>query len=168
MVSGQGNWDFGENPQTQLFVKVALRLADGSMQEIEALIDTGTQVNLLRRGLVPKGFFGPSLFPKRFTTASKKIMEGGLTDLHCSMLMWGVDVDTCERALVERPVIFYDADLGTEALISYEWLQKNNVDVCCRRHGLQINGMGAPKWVSGVVRPPRVRGGVQSIWWRGW
>ena len=141
--------------EKQLLVQVTLVMDDGEVFEVEALIDTGAQVNLIRRGIIPEKYFGKSMRPRRFVTASKKGMDGGLTDVSCSIFLSGNDMDTCEPLTLECPIVFYDTNLGCEALISYEWLRDNSMDVCCRHHGLQVNSFDdGPKWIPGVCQGP--------------
>ena len=52
---------------------------------------------------------------------------------------------------MECPTIFYDADIKVDAILSYQWLAKNKVNVRCERHGLEVNDPRGPMWVPGVV-----------------
>ena len=145
--------------QAKLLVEVVLRFGDGVEQGILALVDTGAEINLLRRGLVSDKYFEKSLKPKRFVTANKEVMDGGLVDMGCVVLIPGVYVDTGVHGVVELPAVFYDAHIGVDALLSYEWLQRSDIEVKCRKHGLWVNHPREPLWVPVVVE--RKRGGGQ-------
>ena len=137
-------------PQSRLIVGVALRLSDGTIRFISALVDTGAEVTLVRKGLLPDHYFRRSAVPRRFVGANQIVLEGGSHELACTMLFDGVDPDTGVGVQVEYHTVFYDAQIGVEAILSYEWLHKNNVDVQCRKHGLALNGPQGPVWVAGM------------------
>ena len=156
MVSHRPFCEAGPEGQVKLLVAVGLRLGDGSVVRASALVDTGAEINLLRRGLVGPQYFCASERPKRFITASRAVMEGGSVEVACTMEMQGVDVDTGRRECLSCPTTFYDADMGVDAILSYEWLVKNGMDVRCRRHGLEAKGTKGPIWIPGEVLSPVV------------
>ena len=157
VVSNHPWVDGSPGAQTKLLMQVTLRMRDGSELDIRALVDTGSEVNLVRRGLVPYHLFRASARPKRFVTASHAVLEGGTEEVPCDLIMAGVDVDTRQKAEVVCPIAFYDADIRADALLSYEWLRQHNVDVRCRRHGLEVNQPGGPIWVAGLdSKAPRI------------
>ena len=57
--------------QTKLLIRVKIRLSDGTVRNMTALIDTGAEVNLIQRGLVDQKFFRPSL-KKKVCDSQKK------------------------------------------------------------------------------------------------
>ena len=152
VVANHGKWDCKTNPQAKLVVRAILGLEDGTKRNILALVDTGAEVNLLRKGLVPQQYFRKSHQPKRFVTASREVLEGGKEEVPCNILFDGVDVDTRIHTEVKGPIVFYDANIGVDALLSYGWLQSCDIEVHCRKHGLQVNGPEGPRWIPGVIR----------------
>ena len=67
---------------------------------------------------------------------------------------------------VAFPTTFYDANIGVDAILSYDWLRQRDVDVRCRRHGLEVNRAQGSLWVPGLVNAvPRklMPGGVNGI-----
>ena len=163
MERWERDYSGGKVIPNQLMIHVMLRMADNTLIGIDALVDTGAQVNLIRKGVIPEKYFRTSLAPKRFTTASQKLMEGGLTDVRATALLQTRDVDTGESTTVECDITFYDSNLGGEALLSYEWLRKNDINVCCRKHGLQINLPEGPKWMAGLRARASVEGKVYTV-----
>ena len=53
------------------------RMKGGLEQEIKVLIDTGAEINLVRRGLLPETEMEVVDKPLKFTTASSDRLEGG-------------------------------------------------------------------------------------------
>ena len=75
-------------------IAVEVKLCDGKTGVINALIDTGAKITLLRTGLVPPRYFAPSAHPKNFITASQASMAGGLEDMTGTLILKGTSVDT--------------------------------------------------------------------------
>ena len=138
-------------PQSRLMVRACLRLADGAEIPITALVDTGAEISLLCKGLVRPEYFRRSARPKKFITASQAVMEGGLSEVACQLVVHGVDMDTRVVTQVACPTTFYDTSLGVDAILSYDWLRQNDVEIKCRRHGLMVNCSHRPTWVAGIV-----------------
>jgi len=155
VVSDRLPWQYVPDSQKRLVVQVVLRLGDGLQIPIMALVDTGAEVNLLRKGLVDERDFVESDRPRRFVTANQELMDGGLVEVPCTLFMEGVDMDTGRQVWAECPITFYDANVGVDALLSYEWLRKEDIDVQCRNHGLLVNREEGPIWVPGEVDPVR-------------
>ena len=129
MVSQRTFLGNGPKGQDKLLVAVSLHLQEGSLVCANALIDTGAEINLLRRGLVVSYWFFSSDKPKRFITANQAYMEGGGVDLQCMVEMEGTDVDTSIKKCVICPTRFYDADIGVDAILSYECCVEKHIDV---------------------------------------
>ena len=134
-------------PQTKLMVAVKLRMADGEVFDMSALIDTGAEVNLVRRGLVASKYFKRALKRRRFVTANRTILTGGAVEVPCELLLHGVDMDTSEEVRLSCTMALYDADIMVDMILSYEWMATMDVDVHCRRHGLMVNRAIGPVWV---------------------
>ena len=137
--------------QIKLIINVGLKLADRNILPINALIDTGAEVNLLRKGLVPPEYFKLSDKPKKFVAANQLEMEGGQVEFLCDLLIKCQDMDIGQPCIFECPTIFYNADIAVDAILSYEWLVKNKVDVKCNKHGLEINQPMGPLWTPGII-----------------
>ena len=165
MVSDHPDCAGGSRPQSRLLVHVTLRLHDGLKVGASALIDTGAEASLIRRGLVPEEYYQWSADPKRFVAANQLVMDGGAKEVPCEILLDGVDPDTGLSVTVQRPAKFYDAIIGVDLILSYEWLKRHNIDVLCHRHGLQVNRPEGPVWVPGGTNHTRagMTRGVNAI-----
>ena len=76
-------------PQTKLIVEGVLRLQGGTGIPLSALIDTVAEISLIRQGLVDSSFFHTSSRPKNFLTANEGVLDGGLQEVPCDIVMWG-------------------------------------------------------------------------------
>ena len=65
--------------------------------------------------------------------------------------------------LIECPAVFYDAPLGIDCILSYEWLAKNGIDVRCRRHGLEVVRSTGLMWIPGIVHLPLTPAHVKML-----
>ena len=99
-------WVDGENPQTRLEVRVVARLADGCELSMLALIDTGAEVALVRRGLIPDRYFRRSDKPMNFVTANRTILEGGKVEVGCTLCLEGKNVELGAKESVLRHTVF--------------------------------------------------------------
>ena len=92
--------NFSLNGQKKLVVEIGLKLFDGTMGIIKALVDTGAEIALLRNGLLPPHYFVPSNNPKRFVTASQAVLDGGQVEVKCIVVLRGKSVDTGKEILI--------------------------------------------------------------------
>ena len=63
----------GQTP-ARLLLKVQLQIPLGPVLDLTALVDTGAEVNIIRRGLVPDIHFTPSFQPVRFLAANQTFL----------------------------------------------------------------------------------------------
>lgn len=91
-------------------------------RKIRVLVDTGSEVNLIRRGITAPEFLESVKRPLRIAMASHAIMPGGDKEVGCIISITGVERDTKEERTLEIPTTFYEAEIGVEAILSYEWL----------------------------------------------
>ena len=137
-------------PQSRLVVRATLRLQEGATMVVSALVDTGAELNLFRKGLIGERFLRRAEKPKTFVAANKEVMVGGSMEAPCDVVLFGRDMETGLEEEQAYPTVFYDADIGMDVILSYDWLRRANVDVRCRRHGLEANRPQGTLWVPGV------------------
>ena len=85
------------------------------------LIDTGADINLIRTGLTEPRHLTMVKNPLQITTANRAIMPGGEKQVNCTILMKGVDINTKEEQAYRLPIKFYEADIGVEGILCYNW-----------------------------------------------
>ena len=73
---------------------MTFRTTKGHQQELTVLVDTGAEVNLIRKGILAEGELQPVAKPLRFTTASSDRLEGGKRKVQGTLRLQGKDPDT--------------------------------------------------------------------------
>ena len=109
----------------------------GGVQKLaRVLIDTGAEVNLVKKGFWPENCLYRPEKCLRLVTADGNRMDGG--KLCTSMCMkFRQIIDGCELAEVAvLEDIFYEADISVDAIISFPMLYKNKVMVIPHRKAL--------------------------------
>ena len=117
---------------------------------VSALVDTGSEVNLFRRGLVDNKFTKACGAHVGFFAANQQSLGGNHRRLSCEFLMEGVEVDSGSKQGYTFPFKGYDASIDVDVLLSYEWLARHNFIVNTRRHGLSLDFQGTSNWFPGV------------------
>ena len=126
------------------------RTSTGREQEITVLVDTGAEVNLIRRGLLPEGELQPVVKPLKFTTASSDRLEGGKRKAEGTLRLQGIDPDTKRQQGLICPVTFYEAATSVDAIFSYGWMAECNFMVNPQRHGLVYHDEVGMVWMEGL------------------
>jgi hypothetical protein len=106
----------------RLTLDIVLTFAPGVTRKVRALVDTGAEVNLLRRGIASPEYLTPVKRPLKLATASREPLPGGDREVRCMATMMGREIDSGEERTIEVPVDFYEAAIGVDAIIGYEWL----------------------------------------------
>ena len=137
---------------TKLKVKVTVEWMDGSRKELEALVDTGAEVNLINPKLMDSALFTPSSRPVRLGVANSLLLKGGGREATMSLTFQGVDLDTGKNVRMSLPLTAYDGDVVCDLILSYGWLAQNDILINPRRHGLLLQGPGSTTFVAGLVK----------------
>ena len=93
-------------PQTRLVVRITLRLKEGATMVVSALVGTGAELNLFRRGIIGERFLREAEKPKRFVAANKEVMEGGSLEAPCDVILFGKDMETGLEDQEAYPTLF--------------------------------------------------------------
>ena len=138
---------------SRLMVKMNVFFENGISREVLALVDTGAEVNLIRRDIVDPKMFHDSAHPVRLGVANSTKLMGGGKDVHTLLSMKGVEMDTTQKVELRIPFVAYDANISHELILSYAWLAENDILVNPTKHGLIIRLGGGMFWVEGVDSP---------------
>ena len=79
---------------TKLKVPVTICFSDEGVREVEALVDTGAEINVIHPRLVPEGMFVPSKRPLKLGMANSACLKGGRREVPMILRVRGVDLDT--------------------------------------------------------------------------
>ena len=103
---------------------------NGVKRKLLALVDTGAQVNLVRHDLFPKDCFQPSRNPLALSTVSGEPLPGGKSEVRLQLRF---TAETPDGEPVPRGwtvfANFHDADIGCDAILSYEWMAQQRINV---------------------------------------
>ena len=129
-------WFEREGRHIQTVLDMDVELPNGDFLPLKILVDTGAQVNLVRRDLVPRQDWRPAPNPVRLITANSSILRGG-----DKVVELGLNFNVCEDGFVQPQPIsfkgdFYGAEVEFDAILSYPWLRENSVGVFPHRDAL--------------------------------
>ena len=152
LTGGDSGWSH-LSPHTNLALQLWIDLKIGSKKfRVRALIDTGAEVNVIRKGLIPYEYTHPNLKPITLTAADSTGMAGGQRGVSGTAILGGSEQDTKEWIEIQCPVHFYEAQISAQVIISYSWLASQNLMVNPRRHGLFFQGVGCSLFIPGLKR----------------
>ncbi|EPS61993.1 hypothetical protein M569_12800, partial [Genlisea aurea] len=115
-----------------------------------ALIDTGAEICVLKKGLVPPEILSPAKKPLRLVGANERRLEGGDKEVTLLMCLWATNQATQKKIQLRIPTTFYVADIKDPLILSYAWCQGRGVDILPRKHGLVCKRKGEEFWVEGL------------------
>ena len=136
-----------------LKIKVVLATPDGARYQALALIDTGAEVSLVRKGLLPEKTFTEAQVRLRLVTATNQRIQGGTTEAKIEMEIPARNVATREKITILTPTALYLAD-GVEkyVILSYKWLGERDLVVNPRQHGLSVALKKTKVWIPGEAK----------------
>ena len=102
---------------------------------MNALIDTGCEINLIKTGFLPTKHFERCNSGIRLVTANGGLLGGGIRKTKQTLFI-GVRHTTGEKATLKYLTAFYEADIACDAILSYRWLSYYHLDVYCRHNCL--------------------------------
>jgi hypothetical protein len=147
----------------RLAVPVVLVMRDGTRVKVSVLVDTGSEVNLVRPGLLDDWHSRPCGPGVSFYAVNQQSLGGNHNQVSCDLIMQGVEQDTEERHELVFPLKAYDALVDVDVLLSYEWLARQDVHIHVRQHGLTIARAGLSFWVAGICAGAKVRGDASGV-----
>ena len=125
--------------QKALILSMLVILPDGMKIPLKALVDTGCESNLVRKGLIPQKYFAKATKGVRFVAANGSILGGGDHQVSLELISCVKNVDDETRRFLKFPTTFYEADISVDALLSFSWLQDFDLDLRANAYGLQSN-----------------------------
>ena len=126
-----------EGRETQLKIPIRLLAEERELvPECAALIDTGAEICVRRKGLIPENYLRPAQKPLTLVGANERRLEGGDKEVTLTSSIWATPKGSQTPVEFRVPTVFYVADIRTTVILSYEWCQRKGVDVSPREHGL--------------------------------
>ncbi len=120
--------------------------------QVMALIETGAEVCLVKKGIFPQECIQRSAKPVALTVANSQLVVGGFNEALLTLEFVAKDRTTTNELKVSTPSLLFEADIGQDMILSYAWLAERGFDVCPQRHGIQASTEEHVVWIPGVVR----------------
>lgn len=120
----------------QVLVHVRAKGSDGPWTILAALVDTGAEVNLIRKGAVSAHLFRPAERPLTLLTADGSRMDGGQREVTLRLCLGTTrpnkegKEEWCTRAT------FHEADIQVDLILSCPWLARQQLGVFPHMKGL--------------------------------
>ena len=129
----------------QLMMSVIVEVHDLQVQA-KALIDTGAQTSLVRKGLFPESCFRRARRPLVLKTVSGEELPGGRDELAMAISFAAHSDDVTRRPTTwTTTAVAHDGNISCDLILGYPWLRENQLDVQPWRDTLQIHE--PPRWV---------------------
>ena len=132
-----------------LNVEVNLNI-DGEDYKVIALVDTGAEVNLIKKGLIPERHLRTPPSPITIITADSSNMAGGNQGVMGLATFQGVETDLKIPIDVQCPIHLYEANITYQAILSYEWMATHDFMVVPRRHALHYRDANSDIVIQGI------------------
>ena len=118
--------------EPHLRVGTVLQYGDGkglAACQAMALLDTGAEVCLVRKGLIPESAFRDATSPLRLIAANNQVVEGGDREVEVDIRFVGVESGTEEKRMLLMPTILMEANIDEDFILSYLWMGERDVRV---------------------------------------
>jgi hypothetical protein len=106
---------------------------------IKVLVDTGAEVNLVRPDLFHHSIFQPAEKPLKLITVSGGDLEGGKHTISLVLHLHGEHQTTKKKSEHLLGGLFYEANIGWDAILSYPLLQEQKIGVLPNRECLILD-----------------------------
>jgi hypothetical protein len=111
----------------------------GERKQINILVDTGAEVNLIKPGLFDDINFESAEKPLKLVTVSGSNLGGGQRTIELILHLHGTTSSNGDRSHHLMGGIFYEADIGWDAIMSYPQLHEQLVSVLPHRNCLILD-----------------------------
>ena len=105
---------------------IPLKFSNGQCRECQFLVDTGSEMNLIRRDVVPENCWENVAKKINFYTASGMPLKGGGRLCSGQFIFRSFEVGEEDKKIgfQNLDASFYEAEISVDGIISFEWLQK--------------------------------------------
>ena len=154
-------------------MKLAATSSSGEQVEINVLIDTGAEVNLVRPGLLRDESFRPAKERLKLITVSGSTLAGGVRTTVLEMQLKVVDQTTNIESRHVIGGVFYEAEIDWDAIISFPLLAAAKIGVLPHRRCLLVEKAGGNIHLIGAknqelqqIRRPTISSSSSKLWVR--
>ena len=119
-----------------LKIRVTLVTSDGETTQAVALVDTGAEVSLIKKGLIAHTYEAPARRRLKLIAANNEVVEGGSMELNLDVQLDANNIQTKEKIVVNTPTSLYVANIAEEMILSHKWFAHRDIQVHSRQNGL--------------------------------
>ena len=123
---------------------------NGIVRDLDALVDTGAEINIINPKFVPRDIFQPAKRPLKVGMANAVCLKGGKREASFTIALKGLDVDSRQGVEIRIPTVAYDGEMVCDLILSYAWLAQQNALVNPRRHGVLFQEENRLVWIPGL------------------
>ena len=142
--------------RTSLIIPMFIKGEEGEVIPLQVLIDTGCEMNLVRKGLVSEEGFEMAKKKFRLVTTNGFVLHGGDRTTTLNLLCKSFAPESGEKICLQFPTKLYEAEIRVDIILSFEWLVTFDINVKSREYGLETNT--EPKYFI-----TRVKGNLQVV-----
>ena len=130
-----------------MFVDSILRGRDGREVRVRAVVDTGAEVNLVRKGLLAQDQLSVVKDPVALSGVNQGRISGGQLEFVGRILMEGLESESKKSLTLSMSFRAVEVVMDADCILSYPWLADHYIDVYPKRHGILIHGLETQAWV---------------------
>jgi hypothetical protein len=147
-----------------LKLAVTVTTSDGEKFQAKALVDTGAEVSLIKKDLVPEKFFTPAKNPLRLVAANNQKLSGGSLEVVAELQLQARNLENRDKLSIATPTSFYVADIEEDLILSFHWLAMRDMVVNPRQNGLSTTIGKIKLWIPGESAHLRQRANARLPW----
>ena len=128
---------YGE--ELQLVMLLEAYPSNKKMRKIKALIDTGAEANLVKRGLFERRLFGEAEKPVQLIAANGQRLGGGTKTIKLDMGFNPSEGGSITQDKLWYEAECYEADINIDVILSYPWMCKNKIGIFPHHKALVVD-----------------------------
>jgi hypothetical protein len=129
-------------PELQLAMLLKVRTPggerEGEFHILRALIDTGAEANLIRKGALSSHFFQISDDPIQLITANGQPLEGGSRTVDLQIFLKPYENGQFLTPSLQFSAVCYEADISVDIILSFPWMAEHKIGVFPHHRALVI------------------------------
>ena len=107
--------------------------------DMKILVDTGAEVNLVKKGLIPEFLFYPAKKPLKFETANGQSLAVGSQCTKVKLRLLLEKNEGIGPEGVEYDAEMYEANIRVDAILSYPWLAQTKLGIFPHHQALVLD-----------------------------
>ena len=136
-----------------LHIRLALGTHTGSQHILTALIDTGAEYNLCRKGLLPDAAWRKADKPLHFYAADNTTLAGGDRQVTAALTLHGQQLHGQGTHVFTFGADLYEAYIQKDIILSYTWMAQHAIMVHPSHQAITVGDTEPLLWVLGLGHP---------------